>query len=82
MSVSAKNVHESLRIANAAMSVTSSRFLSVDKSELGAFGSVTRYVMVLLGSTKVSSLSFSHLLVVSVEALVRILDQECVLHRN
>ena len=82
MSVSAKNVHESLRIAYTAMPVTSSWFLSVNKSELGAFSSVTSYVLVVMGSAKVSSLSFSHLLVVSVEALVRILDQECVLHGN
>lgn len=37
MSVSAKNVHESLRIGNSAVSVTSSRFLTIDKAKLGAF---------------------------------------------
>ena len=81
MSVSAKYVHESLRIGNGTVSVTSSRFLTINKAKLGAF-SMARYVMVLLGGAKVSSLSLSHLLVVSIEALVRILYQECVLHGN
>ena len=64
------------------MSIASCRFLTINKAELCAF-TVTRYVLVRMRGAKVlSSLSFSHLLVVSIEALVRILNQECVLHGN
>lgn len=81
MPVSAEHVHETLRIYHCAVPITGSRSLSVNKSKLGGL-SVGRCVLVRVAGAKVPSLSLSHLLVVSIEALVSILDQECVLHGN
>ena len=61
------------------MSITSSRFRTVNKSEFSAIA-VTRNVCV--GGAEVASLSLSHLLVVLVKAVVCVLDQEGVLHGN
>ena len=80
MSVSTKDVHESLRIHNSAVSITGCRFLAVDEAKFGAFLSLASRIMILLSSAKVSGLPLPHLLEVRIETLVGVLDQECVLH--
>ena len=81
MPVSAENVHETLRIHHSAVPVAGRRSLVVNKSKLGGLSKAS-CILVRLAGAEVAGLSLSHLLVVCIEALVSVLDQECVLHRN
>lgn len=80
MPVSTKDVHEPLRIHDSAVAITSCRFLTVDQSKFGSLLALASGIMILLRGAKVSCLPLPHLLEISVEALISVLDQKCVLH--